>query len=98
MKNKKADNKRQAKASAVSWTPNAWDEYLSWQKEDLGMVDVINRLIEECLRHPFTGTGKPEPLAGDLSGFWSRRITREHRLVYLPEDKAIYVVSCRHHY
>jgi toxin YoeB len=98
MKNKKAENKQQAKSTAVAWTENAWEEYLSWQKEDPKIVDEINGLIEECLRNPFTGTGKPEPLKGDLTGYWSRRITRVHRLVYLPEDKAIYVISCRYHY
>ena len=98
MKNKKSQNKQQAKSVAVSWTPHAWDEYLSWQKEDQKIVNEINNLIEECLRNPFKGTGKPEPLTGDLTGYWSRRITREHRLVYLPEDDAIYVISCRYHY
>ncbi len=96
MKNKKAANKQQAKSTAVAWTENAWEDYLS--KEDLKIVDEINGLIKECMRNPFTGTGKPEPLKGDLTGFWSRRITREHRLVYLPEDKTIYVISCRYHY
>ncbi len=98
MKNKKSQNKQLAKTGVVSWTPNAWEDYLSWQKEDLSMVDKINLLIEECLRNPFTGTGKPEPLKGDLTGYWSRRITHELRLVYLPEDGKIYVVSCRYHY
>jgi toxin YoeB len=98
MKNKKAENKQQARTAAVSWTDNAWEEYVSWQKEDFAIVDVINGLVEECLRHPFTGKGKPEPLRGNLTGFWSRRITKTHRLVYLPEDKSIYIVSCRYHY
>jgi toxin YoeB len=98
MTNKKAQNKQQAKSIAVSWTDIAWDEYLSWQKEDKKIVDEINGLIEECRRNPFKGTGKPEPLKGNLTGYWSRRITREHRLVYLPEDGGIYVVSCRYHY
>jgi toxin YoeB len=98
MKNKKAENKEQAKSIAVAWTDNAWEDYLSWQKDDPKIVEEINRLIEECRRHPFTGTGKPEPLKYDLTGYWSRRITREHRLVYLPEDKAIYVIACRFHY
>jgi toxin YoeB len=98
MKNKKAGNKLQAKSIAVGWTDNAWEDYLYWQKEDEKIFDEINKLIEECRRNPFTGTGKPEPLSSDLTGYWSRRINREHRLVYLPEDKAIYVVSCRYHY
>jgi len=98
MKNKKTQNKKQVKTIAISWTPNAWDEYLSWQKENLKIVYEINDLIDECLRNPFKGTGKPEPLKGNLTGLWSRRITHEHRLVYLPEDGAIYIVSCRYHY
>jgi toxin YoeB len=98
MKNKKAGNKEQAKTAAVSWTAHAWEDYLHWQKEDQSMLEKINYLIDECLRDPFTGTGKPEPLRGNLTGFWSRRIDREHRLVYLPEDKGIYVVACRFHY
>jgi toxin YoeB len=97
MKNKKNANKQHAKSSAVAWTDNAWEEYLSWQKEDPNIVAEINGLIKECMRNPFIGTGKPEPLKGDLTGYWSRRITREHRLVYLPEDKTIYVISCRYH-
>lgn len=98
MKNKKAQNKQQAKSIAVSWTDKAWEDYLSWQEEDKNIVDEINELIEECRRNPFKGTGKPEPPKGDLTGFWSRRITREHRLVYLPEAGCIYIVGCRYYY
>jgi toxin YoeB len=98
MKSKKVENKQQAKSIAIGWTDNAWEDYLYWQKEDPQILDEINNLIEECRRHPFTGTGKPEPLSNNLTGYWSRRINREHRLVYLPEDKAIYVVACRYHY
>lgn len=98
MKNKKAQNKNQAKSAALSWTDNAWEEYISWQKENPAIVDEINSLIDECLRDPFRGTGKPEPLKYDLSGFWSRRINKEHRLVYLPQNGTIYIISCRYHY
>lgn len=94
----KGKNKTQAKQFAVSWTPNAWEDYLYWQAENAAIVSEINNLLKECLRDPFRGTGKPEPLSGDLTGFWSRRITKEHRLVYLPEDGGIYVVACRYHY
>jgi toxin YoeB len=98
MKNKKAENKQRAKQPAVAWSDHAWDDYLHWQAEDKTIAAGINALIEECRRHPFTGTGKPEPLKGDLSGYWSRRITREHRLVYLPGDGVVYIAQCRFHY
>ncbi|HRO11311.1 Txe/YoeB family addiction module toxin [Amaricoccus sp.] len=78
--------------------PAGWDDYLHWQATDKTMLRKLNRLIEECLRHPFGGTGKPEPLRGDLAGFWSRRIDREHRLVYRAAASAIEVVQCRYHY
>ena len=98
MKDKKAGNKKQAKGFSLAWTDHAWEDYLYWQKEDMKILEEINDLLEECHRHPFTGTGKPEPLRNNLTGFWSRRITKEHRLVYLPEDNAIYVLACRFHY
>jgi toxin YoeB len=94
----KTSNKQQAKGFTLAWTDNAWEDYLYWQKQDMKILEEINNLLEECQRHPFTGTGKPEPLRNNLTGFWSRRINKEHRLVYLPEDKAIYVVACRFHY
>jgi toxin YoeB len=96
--NKKVQNKKEAKQFAFAWTDNAWEDYLYWQEENPKLVDEINRLLEECRRDPFRGTGKPEPLKGDLTGYWSRRITKEHRLVYLPADNGIYVVACRYHY
>jgi len=96
---KKTKNKENAKNSiSIAWTDHAWDEYLYWQSNDSNLVPVINKLLEECKRNPFTGTGKPEPLKGSLTGFWSRRINKEHRLVYLPEDKTIYIIQCRFHY
>ena len=98
MKNQKSRNKQQAKIGKLSFTDKGWEDYLFWQKEDPKIVDEINNLLDECLINPFKGTGKPEPLTGDLTGYWSRRITHEHRLVYLPEDGVIYVISCRYHY
>ncbi|WP_297977623.1 Txe/YoeB family addiction module toxin [uncultured Amaricoccus sp.] len=80
------------------FAPNGWEDYLHWQATDKAMLRKLNRLIEDCLRHPFEGTGKPEPLRGDLAGFWSRRIDREHRLVYRVTASAIEVVQCRYHY
>ena len=78
--------------------PTAWEQFLYWQETDKATLRKINSLITECLRHPFEGTGKPEPLKGDLSGFWSRRIDREHRLVYRVTADALEVLSCRYHY
>ncbi len=68
------------------------------QKTDPALVRKINTLIRECQRHPFEGTGKPEPLKNDLSGYWSRRINREHRLVYKVLDGALVIIQCRYHY
>ena len=62
------------------------------------MLRKVNTLLEECLRHPFEGTGKPEPLKSDLAGFWSRRIDREHRLVYRAGAGTLEIAQCRHHY
>lgn len=86
----------------VIFAPGGWDDYLSWQIDDARVLARINGLIEECRRHPFRGTGKPEPLAGNLSGWWSRRITLEHRLVYRISGKgasqAVEIAQCRYHY
>lgn len=98
MKNKKSENKELAKNFAVAFTDHAWEDYLYWQKQDPKILEEINSLLDECQRDPFRGTGKPEPLKYDLSGYWSRRITKEHRLVYLPADNGIYVLACRFHY
>jgi toxin YoeB len=82
----------------LTWTPHAWEEYIYWQNNDKKIVKRINDLIRECLRTPFEGKGKPEPLKGDLSGFWSRRITDEHRLVYKVGNSEIAIVQCKYHY
>ena len=82
----------------IIFSLNAWEEYLSWQKEDKKMLKKINRLIKAIQRDPFSGIGKPEPLKYDLAGFWSRRIDREHRLVYQYVDGDILIYSCRYHY
>jgi len=82
----------------VSFSGRAWAQYLHWQKTDKTVVVKINVLIRECTRHPFEGTGKPEPLKGALSGWWSRRINREHRLVYRVLDGDLQVAQCRYHY
>jgi toxin YoeB len=80
----------------------AWHDYVAWTREDSKVLERINLLIGECLRDPFRGTGKPEPLRQSLSGWWSRRIRGEHRLVYRvtgnDEAQALEVLSCRYHY
>jgi toxin YoeB len=81
---------------------DAWRDYVAWQAEDERVLERINALIDECLRDPFRGTGKPEPLRQNLAGWWSRRITGEHRLVYRvrgsSEAQALEILSCRYHY
>jgi toxin YoeB len=76
----------------------AWEDYLYWQAQDAKILERLNALIRECLRTPFAGTGKPEPLRGDLRGWWSRRITLEHRLVYRVEGESLLIAQCRYHY
>lgn len=86
----------------IAFDEDAWAEYLEWQSEDRKTLARLNALIEESRRHPFRGTGKPEPLGGNLSGWWSRRINREHRLVYRVTGKgdtqALEVAQCHYHY
>ncbi|AFY18094.1 MULTISPECIES: Txe/YoeB family addiction module toxin [Pseudomonas] len=82
----------------IEFTPEAWDDYLWFQQNDKAGLKRINLLIKAIQREPFDGLGKPEPLKHNLSGFWSRRITAEHRLVYAVEDGEIRVVMCRYHY
>jgi len=77
---------------------HAWDDYLFWQKTDKKILKRINELIKQCQRKPFEGIGKPEPLKGNLSGWWSRRIDHEHRLVYKCENKKMFILQCRKHY
>jgi toxin YoeB len=80
------------------FSEHAWDDYLFWQKTDRKMVARINKLIREIERTPFEGTGKPEPLKHALSGYWSRRIDDEHRLVYKVEGDSILTAQARFHY
>ncbi|WP_460502741.1 Txe/YoeB family addiction module toxin [Hymenobacter agri] len=80
------------------WDQDAWADYLAWQKEDPDIAEKINVLIKECFRTPFQGTGKPEALKRNLQGYWSRRITGEHRLVYRVDDVAVSVIQCKGHY
>jgi toxin YoeB len=84
------------------FAPQAWEDYLYWQAHDPNALERLNVLIRECVRTPFTGIGKPEPLKGDLKGWWSRRITLEDRLVYrvagAGEDQRLEIAQCRAHY
>ena len=86
----------------VLFTGEGWDDYLYWSRTAPQTHSRINDLIENVRRTPLNGLGKPEPLKGDLAGFWSRRITGEHRLVYAVEgkgaDQRIIIVQCRYHY
>lgn len=84
------------------WTSRAWDDYLYWQDNDRDLLRRLNELIKDIRRSPFIGIGKPEPLKGDLAGWWSRRITGEHRVVYRVSGKGdaqqIEIIACRYHY
>ena len=80
------------------FSEQAWEDYLYWQKTDKKLVQRINALIKEISRTPHEGTGKPEPLKHALSGYWSRRINDEHRIVYRVADGALFIVQLRYHY
>ena len=86
----------------IAWTANAWDDYLHWQQTDQKIMGSINDLINDIIRDPFKGLGKPEPLKHALQGFWSRRITQEDRLVYRVsgkgESQQLEIIQCRYHY
>lgn len=82
----------------LTWDSVAWEDYVRWQTEDRAIVKRINLIIKDIARNGNEGIGKPEPLRHDLSGFWSRRITSEHRLVYAVTGDSIEIVSCRYHY
>lgn len=82
----------------LSWAENAWQDYLYWQKTDQKILKRINTLLKDSKRQPFEGLGDPEPLKYHWSGYWSRRIDREHRLVYKLSDTEVIVVQCRYHY
>ncbi|EPF32097.1 txe/YoeB family addiction module toxin [Treponema maltophilum ATCC 51939] len=82
----------------IRWDLDAWDDYIYWQTQDKKTLKRINQLIKDISRNPFEGIGKPEPLTGSLTGFWSRRIDKEHRLVYAIEENSVLLISCRGHY
>ena len=86
----------------VQFSSKSWAEYLDLTEHDAKLFAKLQVLLEECRRHPFKGTGKPEPLGGNLSGWWSRRINHEHRLVYRVsgsgDEQVLQVAQCRYHY
>lgn len=82
----------------LTFTPDAFEQFTAWRDEDPETQDRLIRLLLDVRRDPFKGIGKPEPLKGDLQGFWSRRITGEHRLVYKVTEESILVQSCKYHY
>lgn len=83
---------------SIIFTANGWEDYLFWQSQDKLILKKINRLIKECQRNPFIGSGKPEPLRHELSGTWSRRINDKDRFVYIVTDQELRIISCRYHY
>jgi toxin YoeB len=82
----------------ILFLDQAWDDYLYWQKQDKKILKKLNQLLKEIDRTPFDGIGSPEPLKHSLAGYWSRRISLEHRLVYRVEENKIIVLQCRYHY
>ncbi|CAM5512234.1 toxin YoeB [Aquamicrobium terrae] len=86
----------------VLWTPAGWDDHVYWQAVDTKIVVRINELVKDARRSPFSGVGKPEPLRNEAAGWWSRRITQEHRLVYRVTGKgdaqSLEIAACRFHY
>lgn len=82
----------------IVFTEQSWTDYLYWQQVDKKTIKRINELIKNIKRDPFSGIGKPEPLKYNLTGFWSRRINDEHRLIYRVTDNSLEIASCRYHY
>ncbi len=82
----------------LSWTKESWADYTYWKRQDRKTLKRVNKLIEDTKRSPFKGIGKPEPLKGNLSGFWSRRIDESNRLVYAVDNNQLTIISCRYHY
>ena len=80
------------------WSDDAWEEYIAWQMQDKKTLKRINLLLKDVERHPFEGIGKPEPLRGELSGFWSRRIDEKNRLFYRVSRDSLEILSCKGHY
>ena len=84
--------------SKFLFTEDAWEDYLYWQTQDKKILKRINQLLQDIERNGYNGIGKPEPLRGDLSGFWNRRIDDEHRIVYRVTEDRVEIIQCRGHY
>ncbi|MEJ7670625.1 MAG: Txe/YoeB family addiction module toxin [Casimicrobiaceae bacterium] len=97
-KSKPTSRGESAKPLEVAWTANAKEDLAHWQRHDPRIAKKIDELIANALKHPFTGLGKPEPLKHELAGYWSRRISGEHRLIYRVEAGVLYIGKCRFHY
>lgn len=82
----------------LTWTEVAWSDYLYWQQQDRKTLKRINALIKDILRNPYEGIGKPEALKWDFAGAWSRRISEKHRIIYVPTDDGVTIISCQEHY
>ena len=82
----------------VTFSTTAWENYLYWQNTDKRVLKRINALVKDIARDPYVGIGKPEPLKHGLSGYWSRRINDEHRIVYKVVEDAIFIAQLRYHY
>jgi len=82
----------------LTWLPNGWKDYLYWQETDRKILQRVNELIRDALRNPFAGIGKPQPLKNNLKGWWSRRITQGHRLIYRVEAGNLLIMQCRFHH
>jgi toxin YoeB len=82
----------------IVFTAKAWSDFIEWSKSDRKIFEKISMLIEDTSRTPFIGIGKPEPLRHQLKGFWSRRISEQHRLIYSVNDHEIQIISCKYHY
>ena len=82
----------------IVFSTDAWEDYLYWQKHDKKILNRINRLIKEIQRDPYNGIGEPEPLKYNWTGYWSRRINIEHRLVYKVTENSLLIAQCRYHY
>lgn len=83
---------------SIQWDYDAWEEYCEWQRINKAILKRINQLVKDIRRSPYEGIGKPEPLKGNLNGFWSRRIDGENRIVYAIEDEIAVIISCKGHY